>query len=157
MAELTYANMPEMIGEHLGTSDWLTIEQSMVNQFAECTLDNQWIHVDPERAKKESPFGGPVAHGYLTLSLVAGLSMQLGVAPKGTAAALNYGLEKVRFLTPVLVGARVRLHVKLAGVEEKAPGQYLTTFENTLEVEGAEKPALIAVTLAMLMAGPGAA
>ncbi|MEL6792209.1 MAG: MaoC family dehydratase [Pseudomonadota bacterium] len=156
MTDLTYAEMPNKIGEHLGTSDWLTIEQSMVNQFAECTLDNQWIHVDPERASRESPFGGPVAHGYLTLSLVAGLSMQLGVAPKGTAAALNYGLEKVRFLTPVLVGARVRLHVKLAGFEEKAPGQFLTTFENTLEVEGAEKPALIATTLAMLVPAPGA-
>ncbi|MEL7462813.1 MAG: MaoC family dehydratase [Pseudomonadota bacterium] len=156
MTELTYAEMPNKIGAHLGTSDWLTVDQSMVNQFAECTLDDQWIHVDAERAKKESPFGGPVAHGYLTLSLVAGLSMRLGVVPKGTAAALNYGLEKVRFLTPVLVGARVRLHVKLTGFEEKSPGQYLTTFENSLEVEGAEKPALIATTLAILVPAPGA-
>lgn len=156
MSDLTYADMPGKIGESLGTSDWHEVTQAAVNQFAECTGDDQWIHVDVERAKKHSPFGGPVAHGYLTLSLVAGLSMQLGIAPKGTAAALNYGLDKVRFLTPVLVGARVRLHVKLVGFEEKGPGQYLMKAENTLEVEGAEKPALIAESLAMLVPAPAA-
>ena len=155
MSDLTYADMPGKIGESLGTSDWHEVTQAAVNQFAECTGDDQWIHVDVERAKKHSPFGGPVAHGYLTLSLVAGLSMQLGIAPKGTAAALNYGLDKVRFLTPVPVGARVRLHVKLVGFEEKAPGQYLMKAENTLEVEGADKPAVIAESLAMLVPAPG--
>ncbi|MEM7268219.1 MAG: MaoC/PaaZ C-terminal domain-containing protein, partial [Pseudomonadota bacterium] len=93
MTELTFADMAEKCGDALGVSSWLTIDQAMVNQFAECTGDKQWIHVDEERAKRESPFGGPVAHGYLTLSLVASLSMEIGAVPKGTAAALNYGLD----------------------------------------------------------------
>ena len=144
MAELTFATMAEQVGQHVGTSDWHEITQEAVNGFAEATGDNQWIHVDVERAKKESPFGGPVAHGYLTLSLVAGLSLGLGIVPKGTAAALNYGLGKVRFLSPVPVGARVRLHVKLLGFERKDNGQFLMTAENTMEIEGSDKPALIA-------------
>ncbi|MEM7240877.1 MAG: MaoC family dehydratase [Pseudomonadota bacterium] len=156
MTELTYANMGEKTGEMLGTSDWLDITQDAVNEFAHCTGDNQWIHVDVERAKKESPFGGPVAHGYLTLSLVASLSMQIGAVPGGTAAALNYGLDKVRFLAPVPVGAKVRLHAKLVSFEKKDNGQYLMKAENTLEIEGSDKPALIAETLAILVPGPKA-
>lgn len=156
MPELTYAGMPDLIGQTLGTSDWMTIDQQTVNLFAECTGDNQWIHVDVERAKKESPFGGPVAHGYLTLSLVASLSMGLGIVPKGTAAALNYGLDKTRFLAPVLVGARVRLHVSLMAFDKNDKGQYLMKCENTMEIEGSDKPALIAETLAVLVPGPDA-
>ncbi len=157
MTDLTFSEMSAKVGEVLGTSDWHEITQDAVNQFADCTLDDQWIHVDPERAKKQSPFGGPVAHGYLTLSLVAGLSMNLGIVPKGTAAALNYGLDKVRFLAPVLVGAKVRLHVKLLGFEAKENGQYLMKAENTLEIDGSDKPALIAETLAIVVPGPDAA
>ena len=157
MTDLTFAEMSAKTGEMLGTSDWHEITQDAVNQFADCTLDNQWIHVDPERATKHSPFGGPVAHGYLTLSLVAGLSMNLGIVPKGTAAALNYGLDKVRFLAPVPVGAKVRLHVKLLGFDAKDNGQYLMKAENTLEIEGSDKPALIAETLAIVVLGPDAA
>ena len=104
MAELTFATMAEQVGQHVGTSDWHEITQEAVNGFAEATGDNQWIHVDVERAKKESPFGGPVAHGYLTLSLLSALAMEIGIVPKGTAAALNYGLDKVRFLAAVAVG-----------------------------------------------------
>lgn len=156
MTELTFATMGNMVGEPMGTSDWLEITQDAVNEFANCTGDRQWIHIDVERAKKESPFGGPVAHGYLTLSLVASLSMQLGVVPKGTAAALNYGLDKVRFLAPVLVGARVRLHAKLVGFEQKDNGQYLMKTENTMEIAGSDKPALLAESLAILVPGPDA-
>lgn len=154
MSERTFEDMAGMAGEPLGTSDWLTITQDMVNTFAECTGDRQWIHVDVERAKRESPFGGPVAHGYLTLSLLASLSMDMDVAPKGTAAVMNYGLDRVRFLAPVPVGARVRLHLKMVSFEPKGPGQHLMKMENTLEIEGVDKPALIAETLGMFVAAP---
>jgi acyl dehydratase len=153
---LTFANMAGMSGETLGSSDWLVVDQDMVNKFADCTGDHQWIHVDVDRARKESPFGGPVAHGYLTLSLVAALSTNMGIVPEGTAAALNYGLESVRFLAPVKVGSRVRLHITLNSLEAKGPGQFLMKTQNTMEIEGGDKPALVAESLALLMAGPDA-
>ena len=156
MTDLTFEKMGGMIGESLGTSDWQTVTQEAVNEFANCTGDRQWIHVDVERAKKESPFGGPVAHGYLTLSMLSAMAMEIGVVPKGTAAALNYGLDKVRFLAPVRVGARVRLHSKLLGFDRKDSGQYLLKTENTMEIEGVGKPALIAESLAILVPGPEA-
>ncbi len=157
MADHTYSAMAGMVGKSLGTSDWHRITQDAVNEFANCTGDRQWIHIDVERAKRESPFGGPVAHGYLTLSLVAGLSMEIDMMPSGTAAALNYGLDKVRFLSPVPVGARVRLHVKLLSFEKKDNGQFLMKAENTMEIDGGDKPALIAESLAILVPGPKAA
>lgn len=156
MTELTFAKMVTMVGEPLGTSDWQVVTQEAVNEFANCTGDKQWIHIDVERAKKESPFGGPVAHGYLTLSMLSAMAMEIGVVPKGTAAALNYGLDKVRFLTPVLVGAKVRLHSTLTGFDRKNNGQYLMKTENTIEIDGADKPALIAESLAVLVPGPDA-
>lgn len=157
MTDLTFEKMSTMVGEALGTSDWQLVSQDAVNEFANCTGDKQWIHIDVERAKKESPFGGPVAHGYLTLSMLSALAMEIGIVPKGTAAALNYGLDKVRFLTPVLVGSKVRLHSKLTGFDRKDNGQYLMKTENTMEIEGADKPALIAESLAVLIPGPDAA
>ena len=156
MSDLTFQKMTTMVGEHLGTSSWQIVTQEAVNEFANCTGDRQWIHVDVERAKKESPFGGPVAHGYLTLSMLSAMAMEIGVVPNGTAAALNYGLDKVRFLAPVPVGAKVRLQSKLSGFERQGNGQYLMSTENTIEIEGADKPALIAESLAMLVPGPDA-
>ena len=154
MSGRSFSQMAAMAGQPLGTSGWVGVTQDMVNTFAECTGDRQWIHVDVERARRESPFGGPVAHGYLTLSLLAPLSMDMDMTPEGTAAVMNYGLNKVRFLAPVPVGARVRLHVVLKSLEEKAPGQHLMTAENTVEIEGSDKPALVAETLAMFVAAP---
>lgn len=156
MSDLTFEKMGTMVGEDLGTSSWQVVTQEAVNEFANCTGDKQWIHIDVERAKKESPFGGPVAHGYLTLSMLSAMAMEIGVVPQGTAAALNYGLDKVRFLAPVPVGARIRLHSKLSGLERKSNGQYLMSTENTIEIDGADKPALIAESLAMLVPGPDA-
>ncbi|MBD3664973.1 MaoC family dehydratase [Sulfitobacter aestuariivivens] len=156
MADLTFEKMTTMVGEKLGTSSWQTVTQEAVNEFANCTGDRQWIHIDVERAKKESPFGGPVAHGYLTLSMLSAMAMEIGVVPKGTAAALNYGLDKVRFLAPVPVGAKVRLQSTLKGFDRKDNGQYLMKSENTIEIEGADKPALIAESLAILVPGPDA-
>ena len=157
MGDFTIAEMSERIGRELGVSDWVTIDQSRIDTFADCTGDHQWIHVDVERAKRESPFRGPIAHGYLTLSMVAPLSMQIGILPKDSAAGLNYGIDKVRFLAPVPAGARVRLRVVLAGVEPREGGQAIMKTQNTLEVEGSQKPALIAETLALLIPAKGAA
>lgn len=151
MAEkLSYENYGDFIGKEVGVSPWVTVDQAKIDEFAHCTGDDQWIHVDPERAKRESPFRTTIAHGYLTLSMVAGLALKIeGFVPEGTQAAFNYGLDKVRFLAPVKVGARVRLRATLVSVEVKGPGQYLLKAANTMEIEGEEKPALIAETLAM--------
>ena len=155
-AKLTFATMAGMVGRELGVSSWLEVDQQMIDQFADCTRDRQWIHIDVERARRESPFGAPVAHGYLTLSLIANMSYEIGALPEGTAAAFNYGLDKVRFLTPVRVGSKVRLRSTLISFEEKAPGQYLLKSNQVMEIEGADKPAMIAETLAMLVAAPPA-
>jgi acyl dehydratase len=151
VAEITVANISEYTGRELGVSDWLTVDQAMIDKFADCSGDRQWIHVDVERAKRESPYRGPIAHGYLSLSFVAPLSRQVGAIPKGTAAAFNYGLDKVRFLAPVKAGARVRLRVVIVGVERKQDGQLIIKSSNTLEIEGADKPALIAESLALIV------
>jgi acyl dehydratase len=153
MTPFTVASIHESVGHELGASDWLTVDQARIDQFAECTGDNQWIHVDVERAKRESPFRGTIAHGYLTLALIARLSMQIGVVPKDVAAGLNYGLDKVRFLAPVRAGARVRLRVTLVGVEPKEAGQMVIKTSNTLEIEGSDRPALVAEALALLIPG----
>jgi acyl dehydratase len=129
-------------GQHLGYSDYVEITQERVNQFAEATGDFQWIHVDVERATKESPFGGPIAHGYLTLSIGPMLYPQV-VQIRGFSMGVNYGANKVRFPSPVPVGAKVRLGVKLLAVEE-IPGGCQTTMEFTFEVEGASKPSCVA-------------
>ena len=157
MGDLTLSQLGEHVGRELGVSEWVAIEQARINAFAACTGDHQWIHVDVERAKRESPFRSPVAHGYLTLAMIAPLSMQIGIIPKDAAAGLNYGIDKVRFLAPVPAGARVRLRVSLVGVEPKEGGQTVMKTRNTLEVEGSEKPALIAETLALLIPAKGAA
>jgi acyl dehydratase len=147
--EFTLSEIPRFVGQELGVSSWITVDQSRIDQFAECSGDRQWIHVDVERAKRESPYRAPIAHGYLTLSLVAPLQMEIGAVPTDAAAAFNYGLDKVRFLAPVKAGARVRLRVALINVERKGGGVVLKT-SNTLEIEGSDKPALIAESLALI-------
>ena len=104
----TFAELQHMAGQELGLSRWVVVDQSMIQQFADCTGDHQWIHVDPERARRESPFRKTIAHGYLTLSLVGALGQEIGALPENTQAAFNYGLDKVRFLAPVITGARVQ-------------------------------------------------
>jgi acyl dehydratase len=147
--EFTLSDISRFVGQELGVSSWITVDQSRIDQFAECSGDRQWIHVDVERAKRESPYRAPIAHGYLTLSLVAPLQMEIGAVPTDAAAAFNYGLDKVRFLAPVKAGARVRLRVALINVERKGGGVVLKT-SNTLEIEGSDKPALIAESLALI-------
>ena len=145
----TYEQLRAMTGQDLGFSDWVVVDQARIDQFARCTEDQQWIHTDPERAKKESPFRTTIAHGYLSLSLIGGLRQQMNVVPENTQAVFNYGLDKVRFLAPIRAGTRVRLRASLISVEDRGPGQYLMKFANTIEIEGEEKPALMAETLAM--------
>lgn len=145
----TFEELRGMVGQELGASDWILVDQHRIDQFAECTEDHQWIHVDPQRAKRESPFRTTIAHGYLTLSVIGGLSQQMNLAPENTQGVINFGLDKVRFLAPVKVGARIRLRMILLSFEDKGPAQYLLKCENSIEIEGEEKPALVAETLAM--------
>lgn len=151
MPEYRMATLSEFIGRELGVSDWTAVDQDRIDAFAACTGDRQWIHVDIERARRESPFGGTIAHGYLTLSLVATLALEAGLIPADAKAGLNYGLDKARFMAPVKAGARVRNRIVLLEVEDKGEGRVLVKTQNTLEIEGGDKPALIAETLAMLM------
>ena len=141
----------EFVGRELGASDWVAVGQERIDQFAACTGDRQWIHVDVERARRESPFGGPIAHGYLSLSLVAPMVMELGAVPPDAAAGLNYGLDKVRFVAPVKAGARVRARAILRSCEPQGEGRALLRLQCSLEIEGEAKPALVAEMLCMLI------
>ncbi|MBE7418873.1 MAG: MaoC family dehydratase [Ideonella sp.] len=145
------AELAAHLGEPIGTSSWITIDQQRIDEFAHCTGDHQWIHVDAARAAKESPFGTTVAHGFLTLALLAPASFEILMSRLVLKQALNYGLEKARFLSPVRAGKRVRLHLLVGGVEDKGGGRVLLTLEVSVEIEGEDKPALIATSLAMLM------
>jgi acyl dehydratase len=138
----TMAEVPGLVGTELGSSGWHEVTQEHVDLFADATGDHQWIHVDVERAKAESPFGGPIAHGYLTLSLLAPLSAQVLVVTD-TVMGVNYGLNKVRFPSPVPVGAQVRLTASLKSVEEVTGGLQLT-LAAVIEREGSDKPVCIA-------------
>ena len=132
-------------------SDWFHVDQARVDAFADATLDHQFIHVDPERAARETPWGGPIAHGFLTLSLMSHFAAQaLPPFPDG-AIGINYGFEKVRFLTPVPVGARIRGTFTLARAEERRPGQVQLQQDCMVEIEGAENPALIAQWLSLVI------
>ena len=139
----------QLIGADYGTTEWFLIEQGRINRFAEATEDHQWIHVDVEKAKA-GPFGAPIAHGFLTLSLLPIFSYSGKYAIEGTKMSINYGLNKVRFLNPVRVGSRVRSKMVLSAIEEKTPNQILITITHTIEIEGQDKPACIAEALALI-------
>ncbi len=141
-----------MAGTKIGVSDWLTIEQDRINAFADCTEDHQFIHIDEEAAAK-TPFGGTIAHGFLTLSMLVKLCEDLSVQPEGILMGVNYGMNKVRFLAPVRAGKRVRAHVEIAAVEQKDANRILVTQNITVEIEGEETPALIAEWLGMSFIG----
>lgn len=129
-------------GQELGLSDWMLIDQERVNTFADVTGDQQWIHVDAERAKRESPFGAPIAHGYLSLSLLAKFASEC-IAVDGIKLAVNYGLNRVRFISPVKVGSRVRARFVLAEVDD-IPGGAQLVWQAVIEIEGGDKPACAA-------------
>ena len=141
MAGLVPADtLKDYIGKDMGESDWLVVDQDRINQFADATLDHQFIHVDSEKATPL--FGSTIAHGFLSLSLMAGMPAPQ-VAPENMTMAFNYGLDRVRFLTPVNVGSKVRTKAKLLSVDDKGDGRYLVKNEVIMEIEGQEKPAYI--------------
>lgn len=142
-------NLEEFVGSQLGSSEWFEVTQDDVNQFADITNDHQFIHVDPDQAAK-TPFGGTISHGFLNLSMLSHFAATgAGVWIKEASMGINYGFDKVRFINPVRVGSKIRGHSKLLSVVEKSPGQYLFKQEVTVEIEGIEKPALIAEWLTM--------
>jgi acyl dehydratase len=146
MLELeTPKDLIQHVGRELGPSEWMTVDQAMIDKFADATGDHQWIHVDVERAKREMPGGKTIAHGYLTLSLVPRMAQTL-TRVKKRSRGLNYGSNKVRFINPVPAGARIRLRQRIARVEEIEGGVRVTS-EMTVEVEGQPKPALVAETI----------
>jgi len=147
------SSVHQFVGRDLGVSDWLTIDQDRINQFAACTEDLQWIHVDVERAKRESPFGSTIAHGYLIMALVSRFCYEVGVIPPDVRQAVNYGIERTRFPAPVRVGSRIRDRVVLLKAEDRGEGRVLITLGSTVEIEGEQKPAMIAETLALLVPG----
>ncbi|MAH79387.1 MAG: protein dehydratase [Gammaproteobacteria bacterium] len=140
-----------VLGTEVGVSDWVTIDQERIDKFADATMDHQFIHVDPEQATPV--FGSTIAHGFLSLSMVAGIpfDQEIGMVLDGTKMGLNYGLDKVRFLSPVPVDSKVRIRMKCIDVTEKNPGQYLAKTEVTMEIKGVDKPAFVAETLSMFI------
>lgn len=144
------SELPSLVGQELEPSSWLEITQERVNRFADATNDHQFIHVDLEKAAK-TPFRGTIAHGFLTLSLVPFLTAEKARKVEGTVMGINYGSDKVRFLSPVRVGSRIRARQVLMEATQKNPGQWLTKTEVTIEIEGQEKPAMIAEFIAIII------
>ncbi|MEM1262531.1 MAG: MaoC family dehydratase [Pseudomonadota bacterium] len=146
----------EKLADYIGVegepSDWLDIDQDRINKFADATMDHQFIHVDPEQAAK-TPFGSTIAHGFLSLSLVTYLATFRAVAPEGLIMAINYGSDKVRFITPVKSGQRIRARSVMQSAVEKKPGQILVKNLITIDIEGEQKPALVAEILSMYVVG----
>ena len=148
MKTFKYAEMQKHVGEEMGVSEWVTIDQDRVNKFADATGDHQWIHIDVERAKRELPTKGTIAHGYLTLSLIPMLSSQI-MRIDGVSRGINYGSNKVRFTNMVPTGSRVRARQKLLSAEPKGGGLQLTN-EVSIEIEGQDRPACVAETISLV-------
>lgn len=152
MQVVSRERLMEMVDEDLGTTEWFTIDQARIDAFADATLDHQFIHVEETQAAL-TPLGGTIAHGFLTLSLTPYFTAQLGVAPENLAMMFNYGLDRLRFLSPVRSGSEVRAHARLLDVTEKGPERLLIKTEITVEIRGEEKPAMVAETLTMAVTG----
>ena len=149
---ITTDQLLAQVGQEVGISDWIEIDQARINTFADCTEDHQFIHVDPAAAAR-TPFGGTIAHGFLTLSLMSQMSYQAAPVLQGVAMGVNYGFDKLRVLQPVRAGSRVRGRFKLMSADEKGTGRWLIKHEVTVEIEGQDKPALIAEWLGMQVLG----
>jgi acyl dehydratase len=141
--------LKEKIGTDIGVSNWHIVTQEMIDRFADVTHDHQFIHVDPVRAKKETPFGGTIAHGFLTLSLLSLVGSEVMPPIKDRAMGINYGFDKIRFISPVKAGGRIRGRFKLKEVNERAAKEVMFRYEVAIEIEGADKPALVAEWLTM--------
>jgi len=142
-------NLNDYIGKEIGHSDWFLVDQERINQFADVTIDHQFIHIDEEKSKK-GPFGSTIAHGFLTLSLLTHLTDTCRLIPEGTVMGINYGFDKVRFINPVKVNSRIRATVKPLSAVERNPGQWLLKSEVNVEIENEEKPALVSEWLSLV-------
>lgn len=151
MTPITAEELLSGSGRIAGTSPWMTVTQDMIDTFADATHDHQFIHIDEERARAETPFGGTIAHGFLSLSLLSKFYVEALPRVSGIRMGINYGFEKVRFLMPVRAGSRVRGHFKLVSSVERNPGEILSTHAVTVEIEGVEKPALAAEWINMIL------
>lgn len=149
MSKMTIQEWIDSTGSLERTSDWITVDQSLINLFADATHDHQFIHVDEARAKAETPFGGTIAHGFLSLSLLSKFVSDCMPGIENAVMGINYGFEKIRFLMPVPAGSRVRGHFKLVECTERNPGEYLNKYEVSVEIENLDKPALIAEWLGL--------
>ena len=143
----------DLVGTEIGVSDWVEVTQDRIDAFADCTEDHQFIHIDPARAQAETPFGGTIAHGFLSLSLLSKLAMGTVIGLDGMTMGINYGFEKIRFLQPVRAGRKVRGRFHLKSARERRPGQWMFAYEVTVDIEGEDKPALIAEWLTLQMLG----
>lgn len=149
MPVASLAEIRARVGEEIGVSSWITVDQPRIDTFADATDDRQFIHVDPDAAAK-TPFGGTIAHGFLSLSLLSRMGAEAMLLPSGLKMAVNYGFDRVRFVAPVKSGKRIRGRFRLDSVEEKAPGQLLMRHSVTVEIEGEDKPALSAEWLGLM-------
>lgn len=147
----TFDNAHEFVGREIGVSGWHPVTQEQVDRFADVTRDHDWMHVDPERARRELPYGGTISFGFYTLSLLTAFSHEVGLWPDGADYGLNYGLNKVRWMAPVPVGGRIRGRFVLESFEPHPSGGFLSTTRATVEIEGEDKPAMVAEWLGLFM------
>jgi len=150
MQQVTREELQNHVGKAAQPTDWFTVTQEQINQFADCTLDHQFIHVDPKKAK-ETPFGSTIAHGFLSLSMLSHFAESFSLVIEGVYMGVNYGFDKVRFISPVKVDSRIRCHATVIGAVEKKPGQFMITTSVEVEIEGSDKPALKADWIGMQM------
>jgi len=150
MNTIQKSDIINQIGKTSAPTDWFTVRQEQIDLFAECTLDRQYIHIDPVKAK-ETQFGSTIAHGFLSLSMLSYFAASFAKIIDGTYMGINYGFDKIRFITPVKVNSRIRAHATLLDITEKHPGQFVTKTEVSIEIEGEEKPALVAIWIGVQM------
>jgi acyl dehydratase len=146
--------MPDLVGTEVGVSDWIMVDQPSIDLFADATHDHQFIHVDPERARTEGPFGDTIAHGFLTLSLLSAMNFDCVPKIREQVSGINYGFERVRFMSPVKSGSRIRGRFKLAETRFRGAGMLMTTYDVTVEIENETKPALTATWITIVQFDP---
>ncbi|EUB97070.1 MaoC domain protein dehydratase [Rhizobium sp. CF080] len=154
MREISLTEVGDLVGTEVGISEWITVDQPMIDLFANATHDHQFIHVDPERALAESPFGGTIAHGFLTLSLLSAMNFDCVPRIREQTMGINYGFDRVRFMSPVKSGSRIRGHFTLAEIRFRGGGMLLTTYDVSVEIENEKKPALTAIWTTIVQFDP---
>jgi acyl dehydratase len=154
MREISLTEVEGLVGTEVGVSDWLTVDQPMIDLFAKATHDHQFIHVDPERALAESPFGGTIAHGFLTLSLLSAMNFDCVPKIREQTMGINYGFDRIRFMSPVKSGSRIRGHFTLAETRFRGAGMLMTTYDISIEIENERKPALTAIWITIIQFDP---